>query len=242
MDVNYAYQYIYGAESSKRKETEETESQSSTRVKTVFIGPKKYISAIFDTKNDLNVIAQEIALIAELNISSYTSKSTDNSLKPIGQIKNLEVTTGNEEKTYLDFILFKNFNQIIVEENTSILYLSKESITPLTDRESKGKETEDKMEVEDSEAIVKIRDELKKMRRNLDMVIENPEKWLALELSGMNKEDKVEIPQKKLKMDLKPPEANFSEIAEDYFNLFQEEAGYIGDIEKDLISEEPKKI
>ncbi|MBW0571507.1 hypothetical protein O181_111222 [Austropuccinia psidii MF-1] len=209
---------IHRAESYKRKETEETESQSSTRVKTIFLGPNKIpFSAIFDAKNDLNVIAQEIALKAELNISSYTLKSTDSSLKPIGQIKNLEVTT--------------------VEENTSILSLSKESILPLTDRKSKGKETEDKMEVEHSEAIVKIKDELKKMRRNLDMAIEDPEKWLALELSGMNTEDKVESPQKKFKMDLKPPEANSSGITEEYFNLFQEEAGYVSDIEKDLISE-----
>ncbi|MBW0544476.1 hypothetical protein O181_084191 [Austropuccinia psidii MF-1] len=156
---------IHGEESSKRKETEETESQSSTRVKKIFLGPKKIcFSAIFDAKNDLSVIAQEIALKAELNISSYISKSTDKSLKPIGQIKNLEVTTGNEEKTYLDFLVLENFNQIIVEKNTSILSLFKESILPLNDRKSKGKETEDKMEVEHSEAIVKIKDELKKMR------------------------------------------------------------------------------
>ncbi|MBW0544930.1 hypothetical protein O181_084645 [Austropuccinia psidii MF-1] len=41
-------------------------------------------------------------------------------------------------------------------------------------------------------------------------------------------------------MDLKPPEANSSGIAEDYFNLFQEEAWYISDTEKDLLSEEIK--
>ncbi|MBW0532819.1 hypothetical protein O181_072534 [Austropuccinia psidii MF-1] len=41
-------------------------------------------------------------------------------------------------------------------------------------------------------------------------------------------------------MDLKPAEANSTGISEDYFNLFQEEAGYISDIEKDFISEEPK--
>ncbi|MBW0552529.1 hypothetical protein O181_092244 [Austropuccinia psidii MF-1] len=41
-------------------------------------------------------------------------------------------------------------------------------------------------------------------------------------------------------MDLKPPEANSSRISEDYFNFFQEETGYIGDTEKDLLSEEPK--
>ncbi|MBW0517515.1 hypothetical protein O181_057230 [Austropuccinia psidii MF-1] len=99
---------------------------------------------------------------------------------------------------------------------------------------------EDKLEVEDSEKIVKIKDELKKMRKNLDMAIEDPEKWLALELSGMNKEDKVESPQNKFKMDLKPPEANSSGIAEDYLNLFQEETGYISDTDKNLLSEEPK--
>ncbi|MBW0586408.1 hypothetical protein O181_126123 [Austropuccinia psidii MF-1] len=41
-------------------------------------------------------------------------------------------------------------------------------------------------------------------------------------------------------MDLKPPKANSSGIAEDYLNLFQEETGYIGDTDKDLLSEEPK--
>ncbi|MBW0539416.1 hypothetical protein O181_079131 [Austropuccinia psidii MF-1] len=41
-------------------------------------------------------------------------------------------------------------------------------------------------------------------------------------------------------MDLKLPEANSSIISEDYFNLFQEETGYISDTEKDLLSEEPK--
>ena len=34
------------------------------------------------------------------------------------------------------------------------------------------------------------------MRRNLDIAIEDPEKWLAHELRGMNKEDKVESPKK----------------------------------------------
>ncbi|MBW0582053.1 hypothetical protein O181_121768 [Austropuccinia psidii MF-1] len=232
---------IHGAESSKRKETEETESQSSTRVKTIFLGTNKIpFSAIFDAKNDLNVITQEMALKAELNISPYASKSTVNSLKPIGQIKNLEVTFESEEKTYLDFLVFENFNQIIIEEKSSILSSSKESMPAVTHIKSKGKETEDKLEVEDSEAIEKIKEELKKMRRNLDIAIEDPEKWLALELSGMNKEDQVESPQKKFKMDLKPPEANSSRISEDYFNLFQEETGYIGDTEKDLLSEEPK--
>ncbi|MBW0555524.1 hypothetical protein O181_095239 [Austropuccinia psidii MF-1] len=189
---------INGAESSKRKETEETESQSSTRVKTIFLGPNKIpFSAIFDAKNELNAITEEISLKAESKISPYTSKSTDDFFKPIGQIKNLEVTTGNEEKTYLDFLVFENFYQIIVEENTSILSSSKESIPPQTEKKSKGKDPEeDELQVEDSEAIEKMKMELKKMRRNLDMAIEDPEKWIALGLSGMNKEDKVESPQK----------------------------------------------
>ncbi|MBW0593952.1 hypothetical protein O181_133667 [Austropuccinia psidii MF-1] len=41
-------------------------------------------------------------------------------------------------------------------------------------------------------------------------------------------------------MDLKPPEANSSGIEEDYFNLLQEESGYISDTDKDLPSEELK--
>ncbi|MBW0572960.1 hypothetical protein O181_112675 [Austropuccinia psidii MF-1] len=227
-------------ESSKRREAEETESQSSTRVTTIFVGPNKIpFSAIFDAKNDLIFITQERAQKAELNISPYTSKSTDNSFKPIGQIKNLEVTF-ESEKTYLDFLVFDNFNQIIVEENSSILSSSKESMPIVTHIKSKGQKTENKLEVEDSEAIEKIKEELNKSRRNLDMAIEDPEKCLALELSGMNQEEQRGSPQKKFKMDLKPPEANSSRIAEDYFNLFQEETGYISDTEKDLISEEPK--
>ncbi|MBW0533440.1 hypothetical protein O181_073155 [Austropuccinia psidii MF-1] len=86
----------------------------------------------------------------------------------------------------------------------------------------------------------KIKEELKKMRGNLDMAIEYPEKLLTLELSGINEEDEGESPQKKFKMDLKPPEANFSRIAENYFSLFEEETRYISYIEEDSISEEPK--
>ncbi|MBW0466829.1 hypothetical protein O181_006544 [Austropuccinia psidii MF-1] len=41
-------------------------------------------------------------------------------------------------------------------------------------------------------------------------------------------------------MDLKPPEANSSGIAKDYLNLFQDEMGYISDIEKNLMNKEPK--
>ncbi|MBW0555053.1 hypothetical protein O181_094768 [Austropuccinia psidii MF-1] len=153
---------IHQAESSKRKRPEETESQFSARVKKIFLGPNKIpFSAIFDAKNDLNVIAQEIALKEEFNISPYTSKSTDTSLKPNGQIKNLESTFANEEKTYLDFLLFE--------------------------RESNEKDTEDKLEVEDSEVIPKIKEEMKKMRRDLEMAIEDPAKWLALKVSGLNK-------------------------------------------------------
>ncbi|MBW0565256.1 hypothetical protein O181_104971 [Austropuccinia psidii MF-1] len=72
------------------------------------------------------------------------------------------------------------------------------------------------------------------------MAIEDPEKWLALELSGMNKEDKEESPQKKFKIYLKPPDENSSGIADNYLNLFQEKTGYISDTDKDLLSEEPK--
>ncbi|MBW0581016.1 hypothetical protein O181_120731 [Austropuccinia psidii MF-1] len=72
------------------------------------------------------------------------------------------------------------------------------------------------------------------------MAIEGPEKWLALELSCMNEEDKGETPQKKFKMDLKPPEENSSEI-EDYLNLLQEETKYISDTDKDLLSEDTKE-
>ncbi|MBW0540847.1 hypothetical protein O181_080562 [Austropuccinia psidii MF-1] len=110
----------------------------------------------------------------------------------------------------------------------------------VTHIKSKGKETEDILYVEDSEALEKIKEELKNMRRNLDIALEDPEKFLALELSGMNKEDKVESPQKKFKMDLKPLEANSTGIAEDYFNSFQEEAWYISDTDKDLRSKELK--
>ncbi|MBW0460488.1 hypothetical protein O181_000203 [Austropuccinia psidii MF-1] len=78
------------------------------------------------------------------------------------------------------------------------------------------------------------------MRRNLNMAMKDMEKWLVLELSGMNKEDEVENPQKKFKMDPKPPEANSSGIAEDYLKLFQKETGYISDTDKYLLSEEPK--
>ncbi|MBW0505737.1 hypothetical protein O181_045452 [Austropuccinia psidii MF-1] len=101
---------------------------------------------------------------------------------------------------YMDFLVFENFNQIIVEENPKISLSSKESIPPETDRKLKGKDTED------SEAIEKIKDELKKMRRNFDMAIEDPERWLALELSGINETHEGESPQKKCKMDPKPPE------------------------------------
>ncbi|MBW0515679.1 hypothetical protein O181_055394 [Austropuccinia psidii MF-1] len=72
------------------------------------------------------------------------------------------------------------------------------------------------------------------------MAIEDPEKWLALKLSGMNNEEQREIPQKKFKMDLNPPEANSSRIAEDSINLFREKTRYINDTEKYLIHEEPK--
>ncbi|MBW0479611.1 hypothetical protein O181_019326 [Austropuccinia psidii MF-1] len=78
------------------------------------------------------------------------------------------------------------------------------------------------------------------MRRNLDRAIEDPEKWLALELSRTNEANEGERPQKKFKMDLKPPEVNSSGIEEDYLNLFHEETRYLSDIEKNLINKEPK--
>ncbi|MBW0567774.1 hypothetical protein O181_107489 [Austropuccinia psidii MF-1] len=137
---------------------------------------------------------------------------------------------------YLDLLVFYSFNQITAEEKSIILSASKESIPSETEIKSKAKDPEeDKFKVEDSEAIEKIKEELKKMRRNLYMAIEDPEKWLALKLGGMNKEDEGGSPQKKSKMDLKPPKANSSVIAEDYFSLLQEETMYISDTEKYLL-------
>ncbi|MBW0466544.1 hypothetical protein O181_006259 [Austropuccinia psidii MF-1] len=92
----------------------------------------------------------------------------------------------------MDFLLFQNLNQIIVEERSSISSLSKESIPCEPDRKYKGKEPEVKLEVNNSEAIAKIKEEPKKMIRNLDMAVGATEKWLALELSGMNEEDEGE--------------------------------------------------
>ncbi|MBW0574068.1 hypothetical protein O181_113783 [Austropuccinia psidii MF-1] len=107
---------------------------------------------------------------------------------------------------YMDFLVFEYFNSIIVEERSSISSYSKESVPPATDRKFEGKVLEDIQQVEDSEAIEKIKEELKKMRTNFDMAIQDPEKFLALDLSGMNKSDGEESPQKKFKMDLKEPE------------------------------------
>ncbi|MBW0576217.1 hypothetical protein O181_115932 [Austropuccinia psidii MF-1] len=123
-------------------------------------------------------------------------------MQPIGKIQNLEITFGNEEKMHMNFLVFQNFNQIIVKERSIILYSSKESIPPVPDRKCKEKEKED------SEAIETIKEESKKMRRNLDIAIENPEKLLALNVSGMNKYNEGEITQKEFKVDLKQPEAN----------------------------------
>ncbi|MBW0493560.1 hypothetical protein O181_033275 [Austropuccinia psidii MF-1] len=72
------------------------------------------------------------------------------------------------------------------------------------------------------------------------MAIEDPEKWLALYLSVINEADKGESPQKKFKMDLKPPEENSSGIAGDYFTLFQKEMVYNSDIENNSINKEPE--
>ncbi|MBW0465135.1 hypothetical protein O181_004850 [Austropuccinia psidii MF-1] len=187
----------------------------------------------------MNVINQEIAPRAQLKISPYKSKTTDNSLNPIGQIKDLDFTFGNEEKKYMDFLVFEIFNQIVVKENPRISSSSKEGIFPATYRKSQGKESEeDEQEVEDSEAIEKIKKEPKKMRRNLYVAIGDPEKWLAHKLSEISEMEEEGSPQKKLKMDLKPPEVDFSVILEDYFSNFLEEIGNINDIEKYLINEE----
>ncbi|MBW0550681.1 hypothetical protein O181_090396 [Austropuccinia psidii MF-1] len=105
---------------------------------------------------------------------------------------------------------------------------------------SKGKGPEDKLELEDIEAIAKIKEELKKMGRNLGMAVEDPDKWLALKLSFINKEDEGESTQEKFTIDLKACEANSSGNAEDYFSLFQKETGYMSNIEKDSMNEEPK--
>ncbi|MBW0484355.1 hypothetical protein O181_024070 [Austropuccinia psidii MF-1] len=178
----------------KSKETEETENSSSKRMKKIFLGPNKIpFSAIFDAKNGMNVMNQEIALRAELNISPYTSKTTDSPLHLIGQIKALHLTFGIFTAPY---------------------------------RKSQGNDPEKiQLEVEDSQEIAKVKEELKNMKRNLDMAIEDPDKWLALELSGKNEMDGKESKQKKPKMDLKPPEVNSSGFSEDYFNIFQEDTG-----------------
>ncbi|MBW0509275.1 hypothetical protein O181_048990 [Austropuccinia psidii MF-1] len=95
-----------------------------------------------------------MAMVAELNISPYTLKSAYSSLKPIGEIKNLEATFCNKEKMYMDGLVSENFNQIVVKENPRISYSSKENIPHAPDRKSKGKEPqEDKLEVEDSDTI-----------------------------------------------------------------------------------------
>ncbi|MBW0466491.1 hypothetical protein O181_006206 [Austropuccinia psidii MF-1] len=146
-------------ESFRTKETEEEESQFSTKLKKISLGPKQIpFSAILDVKNDLNIITQEIAMRAELQVSLYKEKTTDYSLKPISKIEKLLFTFGNEEKTYMDFLVFENFNQIIVEENPKISFSSKESTPPENDRKLKGKDLEeDKLKVEDSEEIETIK-------------------------------------------------------------------------------------
>ncbi|MBW0479194.1 hypothetical protein O181_018909 [Austropuccinia psidii MF-1] len=72
------------------------------------------------------------------------------------------------------------------------------------------------------------------------MAIEDPENWLALELSGINETDEGESPHKKCKIDPKPLESNSSAIVEDYFNLFQKEDRSIANIEKDVRNKETK--
>ncbi|MBW0479060.1 hypothetical protein O181_018775 [Austropuccinia psidii MF-1] len=87
---------------------------------------------------------------------------------------------------------------------------------------------------------MKIEDELKKMRGKLNMAIGDLEKWLALDLSGINELYEGESPQKKCKMGPKPSESNSSEIAKDYLNLFRDEARFISNIEKYFRNQEPK--
>ncbi|MBW0481229.1 hypothetical protein O181_020944 [Austropuccinia psidii MF-1] len=91
-------------------------------------------------------------------------------------MENLKFTFANKAKIQMDFLVFENLNQITVKENPEISMSSKESISPETDRKFKGKDQEDKLKVEDSEAIQKIKNSLKMMRRNLEMAIEDPEK------------------------------------------------------------------
>ncbi|MBW0480930.1 hypothetical protein O181_020645 [Austropuccinia psidii MF-1] len=105
---------------------------------------------------------------AELHISNCTSKSSNNYLKLIGQRENLEVTFGTEEKNYMEFFVFENFKQIIVEENPKILSSSEEIISTQNDVKFKGKGPG-----EDGETVKKINEELNKMKRNLNMVKED---------------------------------------------------------------------
>ncbi|MBW0532341.1 hypothetical protein O181_072056 [Austropuccinia psidii MF-1] len=121
----------------------------------------------------------------------------------------------------MDLLVIKNYNQVIVEENPKLALSSKEVIPPETDRKSKVKDPEvNKLKVEDSEAIEKIEEELKKMRKNLEMAIEDPKNWLSLELSVVNETHEVESPQRKCKMYPKAPETIFSAISEDNSNIF----------------------
>ncbi|MBW0489803.1 hypothetical protein O181_029518 [Austropuccinia psidii MF-1] len=107
----------------------------------------------------------------------------------------------------MEFLVFENLNQIIVVENPNISLSSKDSIPPENYRKYKGKEPEEhKLEVGDSEEIPTIKVEVKKMRKDLGMSIQNPEDWIALELSGINETHEGESPQKKCKMDPKPSE------------------------------------
>ncbi|MBW0473257.1 hypothetical protein O181_012972 [Austropuccinia psidii MF-1] len=82
-----------------------------------------------------------------------------------------------------------------------------------SDSKSKRKEPEEvKLKEEDSEAFTKIKKEHKKMRMNLNKAIEDPEKWIEIELSGINDPYVIEMLQKKCEMNPKPPESNSSEI------------------------------
>ncbi|MBW0482560.1 hypothetical protein O181_022275 [Austropuccinia psidii MF-1] len=80
---------------------------------------------------------------------------------------------------YTDLLVFERFDQLIAEENSTISLSSKETITPETDRKSSWKNCKkDELKGEDSEAIEKIKEELRKMRINLDMATEDPENWI----------------------------------------------------------------
>ncbi|MBW0465411.1 hypothetical protein O181_005126 [Austropuccinia psidii MF-1] len=78
------------------------------------------------------------------------------------------------------------------------------------------------------------------MRINLDFAIEDPEKWLSLELSGINKTFEGEISQEECKVDLMPPESTSLEIEENYSHLFYVKSRSIRNLENYIRNQEPK--